>query len=218
MAAAQMKKTALLEDQNMLLLMTMPDDKISTAEAREYLRLRRGDELKKLRRKLAHEEERERLDVASESVERSRSSATKRRRQQGVGDDHTEGEGSQGVRGREGMSAGLGAGVDVQTKGEGSQGVHGRDGMGVGLGAGVEYGEEEGTASQAAKEDVEEGDGDYVVSLAEGGREKRGDLERAYQGHLRTPRQEMGAGMWAHPHCAPQAERRLNTEGAASFN
>ena len=55
MAAAQMKKTALLEDQNMLLLMTMPDDKITTAEAREYLRLRRGDELKKLRRKLAHE-------------------------------------------------------------------------------------------------------------------------------------------------------------------
>ena len=202
----------------MLLLMTMPDDKITTAQAREYLRLRRGDELKKLRRKLAHEEERERLDVASESAERSRSSATKRRRQQGVGDDQTEGQGSQGVRGREGMSAGLGAGVDVQTEGEGSQGVRGRDGMGAGLGAGVEYGEEEGTASQAAEEDVEEGDGDYVVSLAEGGREERGDLERAYQGHSRTPRQEMGAGMWAQPHCAPQAERRLNTEGAASFN
>jgi hypothetical protein len=52
MAAAQMKKAALLEDQNMLLLMMMPDDKITTSEAREYLRLRRGDELKKLRRRI----------------------------------------------------------------------------------------------------------------------------------------------------------------------
>jgi hypothetical protein len=84
MAASQMKKTALLKDQNMLLLMTMPDDKITTVEAREYLRLRRGDELKKLQRKLAHEEERERLDAASETAERSHSSATKRRKQQGA--------------------------------------------------------------------------------------------------------------------------------------
>jgi hypothetical protein len=65
MAAAKMKKAVLLEvDHNMLLLMTMPEDKITTVEAREYLRLRRGDELKKLRRKLA-EEERERADAAS---------------------------------------------------------------------------------------------------------------------------------------------------------
>ena len=42
MVAAQMKKAALLEDQNMLLLMTMLDDKIITVEAREYLHLRRG--------------------------------------------------------------------------------------------------------------------------------------------------------------------------------
>lgn len=34
MAAAQMKKAALLEDQNMLLLMTMPDDRITTSKAR----------------------------------------------------------------------------------------------------------------------------------------------------------------------------------------
>lgn len=39
MVAAQMKKVALLEDQNLLLLMTMPDDKITTAEAKEYLAL-----------------------------------------------------------------------------------------------------------------------------------------------------------------------------------
>ena len=81
MAAAQMKKTALLEDQNMLLLMTMPDDKITTSEAREYLRLRRGDELKKLRRELAEEEDRERQDAAMVASEGGRSSATKRRRQ-----------------------------------------------------------------------------------------------------------------------------------------
>lgn len=40
MAAAHMKKAVLLADQNMVLLMTMPDEKITT-EAREYLRLRR---------------------------------------------------------------------------------------------------------------------------------------------------------------------------------
>ena len=112
MAAAQMKKAALLEDENMLLLMTMPDDKITTVEAREYLRLRRCDELKKLWRKLAHEEERERLDAASETAERSRSSATKRRRQQEVSGEQSEGEGSQGVRGGDGMAAGLAAGVE----------------------------------------------------------------------------------------------------------
>ena len=225
MAAAQMKKAALLEDQNMLLLMTMPDDKITTAEAREYLRMRRCDELKKLRRKLAHEEERERLDAASESAERSRSSATKRRRHQEGGDEQTEGEGSQRVRGRDGMAAGLAAGGDEQIEGEGSQGIRGRDGMAAGLGAGVEYGEEEGTASQAAEEDAVEGDGDYCVSLAEGGREQRGDGEGGYQLHGRTPAQEMGAwehnhraGMWAQPHIAPQAGTTLNTEGATSFN
>ena len=87
MAAAQMKKAALLEDQNMLLLMTMPEDKITTAEAREYLRLRRGDELKKLRRKLAAEEDRERTDAASVDEEGGRSSATKRRRQRQGGSE-----------------------------------------------------------------------------------------------------------------------------------
>ena len=76
-----MKKTALLEDQNMLLLMTMPDEKITTSEAREYLRLCRGDELKKLRRELAEEEDRERQDAAMAASEGGRSSATKRRRQ-----------------------------------------------------------------------------------------------------------------------------------------
>ena len=65
----------------MLLLMTMPDDKITTAEAREYLRLRRGDELKKLRRKLAEDEDRERLDVARAKPSKVATSATKRRSQ-----------------------------------------------------------------------------------------------------------------------------------------
>jgi hypothetical protein len=94
MAEAQMKKAALLEDQNMLLLMTMPEDKITTAEAREYLRLRRGDELKKLRHKLAAEEDREHSDAANVEEEVARSSATKRRRQSaGLGSQYEEGEG-----------------------------------------------------------------------------------------------------------------------------
>lgn len=65
----------------MLLLMTMPDDKITTAEAREYMHLQRGDELKKLRRKLAEDEDWERLDMARANTEQGRSSATKRHRQ-----------------------------------------------------------------------------------------------------------------------------------------
>ena len=55
MVAAQMKKAALLEDQNMLMLMIMLDDQVTIVEAREYLRLRKGDELKNLRRELAFE-------------------------------------------------------------------------------------------------------------------------------------------------------------------
>jgi hypothetical protein len=85
MAAAQMRKAELLEEKNMLLLMTMPDDRITTHEAREYLRLRRGDELKKLRRKLAEEEERERLATPLEVHDIGPSSAAKRRRQ---GEEH----------------------------------------------------------------------------------------------------------------------------------
>jgi hypothetical protein len=95
MAAAQMRKAELLEEQNMLLLMTMPDDRITTHEAREYLRLRRQDELKKLRRKLAEEEDRERMATGLEFDAAGGSSASKRRRQgSGLG-DFAEGEGSQ---------------------------------------------------------------------------------------------------------------------------
>jgi hypothetical protein len=95
MAAAQMRKAELLEEQNKLLLMTMPDDRITTHEAREYLRLRRQDELKKLRRKLAEEEDRERMATGLEFDAAGGSSASKRRRQgSGLG-DFAEGEGSQ---------------------------------------------------------------------------------------------------------------------------
>jgi hypothetical protein len=171
MAAAQMKKTALLEDQNMLLLMTMPDDKITTVEAREYLRLRRGDELKKLRRKLTDEEERERLDAASEATERGRSSATKRRRHVQVSGDQYEGEGSQGVRCGDGFAAGM---------------ATGRSADGV----------QEGTASQAAEDDESEGEGDYCVSLSEGGRDGCCDGEGGEQvaaGHEGRGSQGFGA-------------------------
>ena len=58
MAAAQMKNATLIEDQNMLLLMTMPIDDSAGEDAREYLRLRRGDELKKLKKRLSEEESR----------------------------------------------------------------------------------------------------------------------------------------------------------------
>ena len=56
MAAVQMKKIACMEDQNMLLLMTMPIEDSAGEDAREYLRLRRGEELKKLRKRLSEEE------------------------------------------------------------------------------------------------------------------------------------------------------------------
>ena len=103
MAATKMKKAALLEDQNMLLLMSMPEDKITTAEAREYLRLRRGDELKKLRRKLAAEEDRER----SVKKEGGRSSATKRCRQRQGGNEYEEGGSQRGCdRNDEGAAQG----------------------------------------------------------------------------------------------------------------
>lgn len=56
MAIVQMKKTVLLEDQN--ILMTMPDTEITTPKAKEYLKLCRIEELKKLKQHLAKEEER----------------------------------------------------------------------------------------------------------------------------------------------------------------
>jgi hypothetical protein len=40
MAAVQMKKIALMKDQNMLLLMTMPIEDTVGEDAREYMRLR----------------------------------------------------------------------------------------------------------------------------------------------------------------------------------
>ena len=56
MAAVQMKKVALIADQNMLLLMTMPIEESAGEDAREYLRLRRGEKLKKLKKRLSEEE------------------------------------------------------------------------------------------------------------------------------------------------------------------
>jgi hypothetical protein len=47
MTAIQMKKIVLIEDQNMLLLMTMPIEDSAGEDAHEYLRLRRREELKK---------------------------------------------------------------------------------------------------------------------------------------------------------------------------
>lgn len=59
MAEATLRKAASMEDQNMLLLFTSPEA-LTTPEAVEYLRLRRGEELCKLQWRLAAEEEEER--------------------------------------------------------------------------------------------------------------------------------------------------------------
>lgn len=94
MVAAQRKKAALMEDQNMLLLMTMSNDKITTVEVREYMRLRKGDELKKLRRKLVAKEDQERTDATWVAVI-STSLASKHRCQGEGCNDFDEGVGSQ---------------------------------------------------------------------------------------------------------------------------
>ena len=56
MVEAHMKKVVLLEEQNLLMLMMMPDESATAPEAREYLALRRSEELKKLRKRMAKEE------------------------------------------------------------------------------------------------------------------------------------------------------------------
>ena len=66
MAAAQMRKVALLEQQNLIMLMTMPDNQDATPEAREFLQLLRAEEMRKLKRRLAEDEERERLQKIAE--------------------------------------------------------------------------------------------------------------------------------------------------------
>ena len=217
MAAAQMKKAALLEDQNMLLLMTMPDDKITTAEAREYLRLRRGDELKKLRRKLAEEEDRERQDAARADTEQGRYSATKRRRQAQGFDDEDEGEGSQQ------RCRGFDRSGEVCAKGMGA--------------APSSDGHQEGTASQPDEDD--EGEGEHCVSLSEGGRDgccvgeegkqvPAGDEafgKHGFGSHGASPNEEIagcetnqGSGMWTRPQCARQTVAGVTTDVATSFN
>ena len=59
MAAATVRKNELMEEANLLVIMTLPSTQDLEPEAVEYLRLRRREELKKLRRHLAEEEERE---------------------------------------------------------------------------------------------------------------------------------------------------------------
>lgn len=61
MAAAIMWKMELLEALNLLHLMTAPNSDVSP-EAREFLRLRRIQELKKLQRQMAEDDEREQLE------------------------------------------------------------------------------------------------------------------------------------------------------------
>ena len=48
MAATEIKKASLLENENMMMLMTMPMEEGVRDDAREYLRPRRREEVKKL--------------------------------------------------------------------------------------------------------------------------------------------------------------------------
>ena len=47
-ATTAMRKAAILEEANMLMLMTLPDSQVTSPEEIEFLWLRRGEELKKL--------------------------------------------------------------------------------------------------------------------------------------------------------------------------
>ena len=57
MATTAMRNAAILEEANMLMLMTLPNSQVTALEAIKYLW--RGRELKKLQRRLAEEEVRE---------------------------------------------------------------------------------------------------------------------------------------------------------------
>ena len=238
MAAAQMKKAMLLEDQNMLLLMTMPDDKVTTANAREYLRLRRGDELKKLRRKLADEEDRERFEAGRAVDDCGRSSATKRRRQAQRGSDNDECEGSQrGSRGFDRTGEVSGAGRAAHRSQDGSL---------------------DGGLQQAPQDD--DGDEGFCASLSEGGRDgcyagrgggkeaarhrgravgdfsAPGEILSAAGKNMTAPGEDFGApgensnevvdcsdteqaaGMWSRTRCADQNVLGLNSVEVGSFD
>ena len=60
--ATMMRKAALLENNNTLLLMTTLETQLGTSDAHEYLRLWQIEELKKLQKMLANDEEQERHD------------------------------------------------------------------------------------------------------------------------------------------------------------
>jgi hypothetical protein len=59
MAVVKMCKAMFLEDQNLLMHMPMPYTHLTTLEVKEYLQLRKVEELKKVRYKLAEKEEQE---------------------------------------------------------------------------------------------------------------------------------------------------------------
>jgi hypothetical protein len=66
-AAANFKKAQILEDQAAVSLFTMPDDSNLSAQAREYLELRREEELEKLRTRIAEKKaEQARLKAQAE--------------------------------------------------------------------------------------------------------------------------------------------------------
>ena len=68
LAAATMHKNDILEEANFLAIMTLPSNKdCGQEEAAKFLRLRRREQLKKLRRRLTEEEELEANQFASQA-------------------------------------------------------------------------------------------------------------------------------------------------------
>jgi hypothetical protein len=59
MAATHMSKNQLMQEQNLLMLMTLLDTEGTIPEAREFLQLRKAEELKKLRKRLTEKEGKE---------------------------------------------------------------------------------------------------------------------------------------------------------------
>jgi hypothetical protein len=82
MAQAMMRKATMLEDHNMLMLVTLPESLGSTPKAQEYLRLRHAEVFKKLKKRLADDgecEAQEALQLDHQAQEQRATTATQAR-------------------------------------------------------------------------------------------------------------------------------------------
>ena len=122
MAAAHMRKAALLEDQNLLMLMSMPD---ADLDAKEYMRLRRQMDLRKLCKLVAEEENRDAEAATAIVVVVGVSSL-------GAWSPNAEGVGLQSLRDGDGLHLELGGDAEDQV-GVGQEHVGTHNGGGVNL-------------------------------------------------------------------------------------